>query len=296
MGELRDWKEQFTSYYNSSNLRQMTYLQQQGYLLSTVDKVIGRHLRREITVTTPIFPTAGSVSCFDILTTYFSQRNPIHLRRQAFFCASQKEGQSVLDFRAQLRSLGNEGDLESMTVEGAYCLMHQLGVRDDTLRRELCMVKNPTLAVFDTILEAHALMEASEKQRQKSVQANRAFQKKPRETSQRPKLSEEEKRRRAKFKGKCFRCGATDHMVPQCKMPPNISCNSCKQSGHVAAVCERSSSARATTSDRSAGDSPQLQLQYSPGPPVQQQPPASSFYIPQQGYQDYNQPTPELPL
>ena len=134
MGELRDWKEQFTSYYNSSNLRQMTYLQQQGYLLSTLDKDIGRHLRREITVTTPIFPTAGSVSCFDLLTAYFSQRNPIHLRRQAFFCASQKEGQGVLDFRAHLRSLGNEGDLESMTVEGAYCLMYQLGVRDDILR------------------------------------------------------------------------------------------------------------------------------------------------------------------
>ena len=79
IGELRDWKEQFTSYYNSSNLRQMTYLQQQGYLLSTVDKDIGRHLRREITVTTPLFPTVGSVLCFDILTAYFSQRNPIHL-------------------------------------------------------------------------------------------------------------------------------------------------------------------------------------------------------------------------
>ena len=139
----------------------MTYLQQQGYLLSTLDTDIGRHLRREITVTTVIFPTVGSVSYFDLLTAYFSQRNPIQLCRQAFFCASQKEGQSVLDFRAHLRSLGNEGDLESMTVEGAYCLMYQLGVRDDILRRELCKVKEPTLAVFDTILEAHTLMEAS---------------------------------------------------------------------------------------------------------------------------------------
>ena len=112
----------------------MTYLQQQGYLLSTLDKDIGRHLRWEITVTTPIFPTAGSVSCFDLLTAYFSQRNPIHLRRQAFFCASQKEDQSVLDFHAHLRSLGNEGDLESMTVEGAYCPMYQLEVRADILR------------------------------------------------------------------------------------------------------------------------------------------------------------------
>ena len=53
MGELRDLKDQFVSYYNSSNLCQMTYLQQQRYLLSNVDSDIGRHLRREITVTTP---------------------------------------------------------------------------------------------------------------------------------------------------------------------------------------------------------------------------------------------------
>ena len=68
-----------------------------------------------------------------------------------------------------------------MTVEGAYCLMYQLGVRDDIVRRELCKVKEPTLAVFDNILEAHALMEASEKQRNKSAHANRLStpQKKP---------------------------------------------------------------------------------------------------------------------
>ena len=165
MGDLRDWKDQFTSYYNSSNLRQMSYLQQQGYLLSNIDSDIGRHLRRVITVTTPIFPVAGSVSCYDLLTEFFAQRNPIHLRRQAFFCATQKEGQTVLDFRDSLRSLGNEGDLESLTLEGCYCLVYMLGVKDETLKRELCKVQPPTLAAFDNLLEAHALVEASEKLR-----------------------------------------------------------------------------------------------------------------------------------
>ena len=171
--------------------------------------------------------------------------------------------------------------------------MYQLGVRDDILRRELCKVKEPTLAVFDNILEAHALMEASEKQINKSTHANRLStpQKKP--SSQKPKMSDEEKKRRVKFKGRCFRCGSGDHMVPQCKLPSNITCNSCKQSGHVSAVCERASTVRATIADNLA-DPNQLQLQYLPGPPAH--PAASSFYIPQQGYQDFNQPTPELPL
>ena len=152
----------------------MTYLQQQGYLLSNLDTDISRHLPCVITATTPIFPTQGSVSCFDLLSQYFAQRNPVHVWRQAFFRASQKEGQSVLDFRAQLRQLGNEGDLENLTLEGCYCLMYQLGVKDEILRRELCKVQRPNLAEFDAILEAHALMEASEKLRAKTVQANRA--------------------------------------------------------------------------------------------------------------------------
>ena len=139
-----------------------------------------------------------------------------------------------------------------MTVEGAYCLMDQLGVRDDILRRELCKVKEPTLAVFDNILEAHAFMEASEKQRKKSSHANRLStpQKKP--SSQKQIMPDEEKKRHAKFKGRCFRCGAGDHMVPQCKLSLNVTCNSCKQSGHIAAVCERTSTVWATVADNPA--------------------------------------------
>ena len=93
-----------------------------------------------------------------------------------------------------------------MTVEGAYCLKYQLGVRDDILRRELCKVKEPTLAEFDSILEAHALMEASEKQRNKSAHANRtsAPQKK---SSQKTRMSDEEKRRRANVRASASDAG-----------------------------------------------------------------------------------------
>ena len=299
MGELRDWQDQFTSYYNSSNLRQMTYLQQQGYLLSNLDTDISRHLRRIITATTPLFPTAGSVSCFDLLSTYFSQRNPVHVRRQAFFRASQKEGQSVLDFRAQLRQLGNEGDLENLSLEGCYCLMYQLGVKDEVLRRELCKVRQPNLAEFDAILEAHALMEASEKLRGKTAQSNRAAgqAKKPPSSGssssssnpQRIKITEEEKSRRKAIRGKCYWCASGDHMIPGCKIPGTVVCKSCNNQGHIAPACLKSSSARASAADSSAY-SGQLQLQYHPSAPA-----ASSFYVPQP-YQQFNQPTPDLPL
>ena len=103
------------------------------------------------------------------------------------------------------------------------------------------------LAEFDTLLEAHALMEASEKQRAKTAQANltKGPQKKSPPNPNKIRLSEEERKHRKHFQGKCCRCGAGNHMIPQCKVPANVTCNSCKCQGHIANVCTKSSSDRA---------------------------------------------------
>ena len=131
----------------------------------------------------------------------------------------------MLDFHDQLRSLGKQGDLESLSVEGCFCLMYQLGVQDETLRRELCKIKNPLLAEFDTLLEAHPLIEASEKQRNKTAQANMTIrpQRKFPPNPNKIRLSEEERKRRKQFWGKCYRSGAGDHLIPQCKHPNNVT-------------------------------------------------------------------------
>ena len=163
--------------------------------------------------------------------------------------------------------------------------MYQLGVQDETLRRELCKIKNPSLAEFDTLLEAHALLEASEKQRNKTAQANmtKGPQRKSPPNPNKIRLSEEERKRRKQFWGKCYRCGAGDDMIPQCNLPANVTCNSCKCQGHITSVCTKSSSARASYTDSSADSG-----QHSPNTP------ASSFYMPQ--LQQFNRPTPELLL
>ena len=289
LGDLKDWKDQFTSYHVSSNLKAMTFVGQQGYLLAQVDKTLSRHLRREISATSPVLPVQGSVSCFDILTQFFAQRNPIHLRRQAFFSASQKEGQSILDYRAHLRALGNEGDLENLTVEGAYCLMYILGARDDLLRRELCRVTNPTLAVFDSIVEAHAQIKASDLHKKQTAHANRIGAQKKSSSSasgsnSRPKLSDDEKKRRKNIKGRCFRCGNKEHMMPQCKLSPSVSCNTCKQTGHISPVCSHAAAAR--SADTTVPD--QLAISYTPDSS------AAAFYAPSAS--NFNMPAPQMPL
>ena len=131
----------------------------------------------------------------------------------------------------------------------------------------------------------------------KTAQSNRAAgqAKKPSSGSssssnpQRIKITEEEKARRKAIRGKCYRCASGDHMIPGCKVPGIVVCKSCNNQGHITPACLKTSSAWASAADSSA-DSGQLQLQYHPSSPA-----ASSFYMPQP-YQQFNQPTPDLPL
>ena len=104
--------------------------------------------------------------------------------------------------------------------------------------------------------------QASGKQQQ-SHQGNSNFLNK-----QRQPLSEEEKKRRTRFTGKCFRCGLGEHMQPNFPRPANISCNICKQSGHMSPACLHAAAA-GVTHDQSS--QPTYTVTYPSQQPQQQQ-------------------------
>ena len=111
-------------------------------------------------------------------------------------------------------------------------------------------------------------------------------------------LSEEEKCCRKIFKGKCFRCGSTDHMQPACKLPSSITCNVCNKPGHISPVCSQSANARALQQDSSSAGPSQAHsfpaLQYLPDGASAQSP---SSYASASAYALHSSlPTPELPL
>ena len=117
--------------------------------------------------------------------------------------------------------------------------------------------------------------------------------------NQRPNssLSEEEKRRRKIFKGKCFRCGSNDHMQPACKLPSSITCNVCHQPGHISPVCSQSSNACMLQQDSSSA------AQTNSFPAMQYMPdgasssPQHATYMSDLAYIiNSSLPTPELPL
>ena len=50
-------------------------------------------------------------------------------------------------------------------------------------------------------------------------------------------MSDAEKKRRQVMKGKCFRCGSSDHFANNCSLAKDIKCKKCSVQGHLAAAC-----------------------------------------------------------
>ena len=228
----------------------------------------------------------------DIISEFFRERNPLMTRRRAFFNYRQSVGQDIMSFRENLRSLADECDIGNMTLEETLCLMYAVGVRDDKLREKLYEISEPTLTKFNTVMDAwvqrNRQMDDHDKHPAAAMKVGDKGKKK--EAPKRPPLSEEEKSRRRGIKGRCFRCGQQDHMMPACKMSPSITCNICKAQGHMAAVCSKTS-ARVIQGDQNQQQQQQIPaIDYFPQGAAAQNV-GSSYAV-----SSYNRPTPEVPL
>ena len=143
---VRDWKLRFIAYHTASNMRALPLSTQQAFLVNTLASDISKRITRLASETTPIFPVEGQLTCFDIIDQFFREKIPLLHRRKAFFTYNQQEGQDATQLREKLLSLADEGDIASMDVEGALCLMYTLSVRDRKLHKKLMEVTEPTLA------------------------------------------------------------------------------------------------------------------------------------------------------
>ena len=169
-------------------------------------------------------------------------------------------------------------------------------------------VTDPTLTKFNAVMDAYVQYQNGCKEfktdkatglRVQSGSSNRGKSNSGKDA--RPKLSEDEKKRRRLIKNKCYRCGSADHMLPACKLSPTITCNTCKSQGHISPVCLKAV-ARVTSQDgpstqqQSDSTDSQLALTYDPSSPT-----AAGYYATANPVfaaygNPHNLPTPELPL
>ena len=115
---------------------------------------------------------------------------------------------------------------------------------------------------------------------------------------QRQQLSEEEKKRRTRFKGKCFRCGSADYMQPNCPRSAGITCNICKQLGHMSSVCLQAAAARIVQDQQPSYTVSYPPCVQQPQQLTRQQPMAVDYSDSVSAYtaQLHNMPTPQDPL
>ena len=179
------------------------------------------------------------------------------MRRKTFFTCRQSATQDELAFMEDVRSAADEGDIAGMSVEDAICLVYVIGVKDDTLRDKLSEVPDPDIEKFTAIMKSYVQSKITRREIASAAAISRNSQGSGKQqqsrqqqggsnssNKQRQPLSEDEKKRRSRFKGKCFRCGSAEHMQPNCPKPANITCNICKQAGHMSPVCLRAAAAR----------------------------------------------------
>ena len=156
LGALRRWKQRYTSFHQSSNFRILPISDQQAFLLACIDDDIANRIIRVVTETTPVLPQAnGNPCCFDVIDGLFREKNPVLLRRVNLLGYKQSEGQDGINWREELRNIGDDADVDEMTSADLFCVIYVMGVKDNTLREKLLEIQNPNIEKFDRAVDAY---------------------------------------------------------------------------------------------------------------------------------------------
>ena len=146
-----------------------------------------------------------------------------------------------------------------MTLEDALCLTLLSGVGDSRLREKLSELDPPTLPAFGVLIDAHLHSKATAGQASANRTEGKNQQQQKNKTN--PKITDAEKKWRQVMKGKCFRCGSSEHMANACKVAKDVKCRLCNAPGHIQSACI-SGKARSTEETVPSMSSDTLALEY----------------------------------
>ena len=64
------------------------------------------------------------------------------------------------------------------------------------------------------------------------------------------------------MKGKCFRCGSSEHMANNCKVAKDVKCRICNTQGHIQSACSQGKARSAEESQQVGPSDATLALEY----------------------------------
>ena len=190
---------------------------------------------------------------------------------------TQQTGQDERAFAEAVKLAANDADIATLTLQDSLCLVILTGCKDARLREKMSELEEPTIAAFNTLIDAHIHSKATanaESSARTNSQPNRGRGGNGRNNQpgqsgpqNRQPLSGAEKKRRQIMKGKCFRCANGDHFANNCSLAKDIKCKKCNNTGHIAAGCTQPGAKANTTGDqerKQERENPVLQLEYRP--------------------------------
>ena len=186
----------------------------------------------------------------DELESIFRNQHPVHARRQAFFDASQRRGQSFTTFMADLDALAKIAELRTLDTKQLMVYRLLAGCSDHVLRTKI-LEKSEEPSLDE--LTATVLAYEAAKNTSKSASANTAGWQQQQQRGKRPLPQRGKPRYQPNGKRRsrsasahnatalaCYRCGSFSHNAPQCKVSYNtVTCKKCNMKGHVASVCNQ---------------------------------------------------------
>ncbi|CAB4046046.1 Hypothetical predicted protein, partial [Paramuricea clavata] len=150
--EMRNWMEQFESYYTSNQMNRFSIKERQAYLRILIDDDLKARLGAFTTEDTDIFGDGG---CLQFLQDDVNSRYPKVTRRLDYFKRKQMEGENYTDFISKLKELAKLAEIEQLKGEEILVFSALCGTRDKMLLDELLKIEEPTMIRIEKVAKLH---------------------------------------------------------------------------------------------------------------------------------------------
>ena len=265
--EFASWLQRFSAYYSSSNMNNCSLPEQQAYFRACIDSYLESRIQSKISSVTPILPTPGSISCFDLLNEQFLITHPVFDRRLDWFDAKQGINQKFTDFAQKLMRMGDECELAQMDINDLYVMRFLTSCSNIKLRERFLKETNPSQ---DKILQIAQNYEVSERfikaiNRSNHVSAHRVSHGGANSSAKSKDNRSSFRQKLAAFKDCCLRCGKKGDPENHTCLALKQTCYNCGKRGHLSPVClakskrQRSGYLAASPRAQSAASSPRNQ-------------------------------------
>ncbi len=272
--EFQYWKEKLLSYFQASNIFKFNLSVQHTLAYECMHYDLEKKCRMNVRKDWQVFGADGDdLTIVSELDSIFRQLNPLHARRQTYFDAQQRRGQSMSSFMAELDGMAGAAMLDDLDPE--QLTIHRLisGCTDKYLRRKIMETDDEiTFGQLKAIVNTYeAALASTNKEGRHDANMATGKHKYPRkgrgksrqQQQQRGRSRSRNRSHSANFnsQNRCYRCGNSNHNADNCnKNKKDLKCQQCGKIGHVKSVCglpnRGRSRARSQSPGRNRGRSP----------------------------------------